>query len=160
MIYLPYWQELVKLICGQVNQEACLYPCSTKVAGLRPRSTPDSFVVPQKSQQNRAPEFLAHLSLRLRCVPFSPFRFAAQKKTRAYALKHFSSKPCKTPFRFGCVIRGRERLKSSIWTPRSPKFISFATNYSVVTKSPVSSSKPHADRVPGSRSSGYTDRNR
>ncbi|MEA3363380.1 MAG: hypothetical protein U9Q61_08980, partial [Thermodesulfobacteriota bacterium] len=53
-----------------------------KVAGLRPRTPPYSFVAPQKSKQKRAPELLA-----LR-VPSVPFRFAAQKKTR-YAQTFF-----------------------------------------------------------------------
>jgi hypothetical protein len=59
-----------------------------KVAGLRPRSPPDSIVMPQKSQQKKAPELLV-----LR-VPSVPLRFAAQKKTRLRR-KHFSSKPGK-----------------------------------------------------------------
>ena len=55
-----------------------------KVAGLRPRSSPYSFVVPQKSKQKKAPELLA----RHRRVPSVSLRFAAQKKTR-YAQTFF-----------------------------------------------------------------------
>ncbi len=168
MIYLPYWQELVKLICVQVDQEACLCPCSTKVAGLRPRSTPDSFVVPQKSQQKRAPDLLACHRLRQRQVPFIQQRIWGAEKTRLTP-QTFSALIPNQLFHFGCVTRDRVIQKHSPTLNMfeyaqqctcSRKTISFEINCSVSAKFPVSSSKLHADRVPDSRNSGYTGRNR
>ncbi len=72
---------------------------TSKVAGLRPRSAPYSFVrhkrVSRKSRPNSLP------------CGFPLFRYPLQLRKKLATLRHFSSKPCKAPLHAGCVTRGR-----------------------------------------------------
>ena len=79
-----------------------------RVAGLRPRTAPYSFIAPQKSKQKRVPELLA----RHKPGGFPSLQCFKARSQNSPAAQTFLAKVALKPFRFGCVARGWANL---IW---------------------------------------------